>query len=137
MGIEPTWDFVEPHAGFEDQERHQVAPHLRRMVGASSNFWWADSFEHFAHTAKVEKAKGRMLKRRVAELRFLNFSLISISGFARPARPARNLPRQFDDLSLPGAARATRAHPTPIWILRIFPSTVRQEKKPGWRFSNC
>ncbi len=25
MGIEPTWDFVEPHAGFEDQERHQVA----------------------------------------------------------------------------------------------------------------
>lgn len=21
MGIEPTWDFVEPHAGFEDQER--------------------------------------------------------------------------------------------------------------------
>ena len=29
MGIEPTWDFVEPHAGFEDQERHQVASHLR------------------------------------------------------------------------------------------------------------
>jgi hypothetical protein len=29
MGIEPTWDFVEPHTGFEDQERHQVAPHLR------------------------------------------------------------------------------------------------------------
>jgi hypothetical protein len=58
MGIEPTWDFVEPHAGFEDQERHQVAPHLRRMVGANSNFWWADSFEHFAHSAKVEKAKG-------------------------------------------------------------------------------
>jgi hypothetical protein len=28
------------------------------MVGASSNFWWADSFEHFAHSAKVEKAKG-------------------------------------------------------------------------------
>ncbi len=28
MGIEPTWDFVEPHTGFEDQERHQVAPHL-------------------------------------------------------------------------------------------------------------
>jgi hypothetical protein len=25
MGIEPTWDFVEPHTGFEDQERHQVA----------------------------------------------------------------------------------------------------------------
>lgn len=21
MGIEPTWDFVEPHTGFEDQER--------------------------------------------------------------------------------------------------------------------
>ncbi len=29
MGIEPTWDLVESHAGFEDQERHQVAPHLR------------------------------------------------------------------------------------------------------------
>ena len=28
MGIEPTWDFVEPHTGFEDQERHQAAPHL-------------------------------------------------------------------------------------------------------------
>ena len=28
MGIEPIWDFVEPHTGFEDQERHQVAPHL-------------------------------------------------------------------------------------------------------------
>jgi hypothetical protein len=28
MGIEPTWDFVEPHAGFEDQERHQAALHL-------------------------------------------------------------------------------------------------------------
>ena len=29
MGIEPTWNFVEPHHGFEDQERHQVAlrPH--------------------------------------------------------------------------------------------------------------
>jgi len=29
MGIEPTWDFVEPHHGFEDQERHQVALRLR------------------------------------------------------------------------------------------------------------
>lgn len=29
MGIEPTWDFVEPHHGFEDQERHQVATHLQ------------------------------------------------------------------------------------------------------------
>ena len=29
MGIEPTWDFVEPHLGFEDQERHQVALRLR------------------------------------------------------------------------------------------------------------
>jgi hypothetical protein len=28
MGIEPTWDFVEPHHGFEDQERHQVALRL-------------------------------------------------------------------------------------------------------------
>ena len=30
MGIEPTRDFVEPHAGFEDQERHQAACHLRQ-----------------------------------------------------------------------------------------------------------
>ena len=29
MGIEPTWNFVESHTGFEDQERHQVALHLR------------------------------------------------------------------------------------------------------------
>jgi len=29
MGIEPTRDFVEPRAGFEDQERHQAAAHLR------------------------------------------------------------------------------------------------------------
>jgi hypothetical protein len=29
MGIEPTWDLVEPHAGFEDQERHQIALHLQ------------------------------------------------------------------------------------------------------------
>ena len=36
MGIEPTWDFVEPHAGFEDQERHQVAPHLHDRPTAPS-----------------------------------------------------------------------------------------------------
>ncbi len=30
MGIEPTWNFVESHAGFEDQERHQVALRLRK-----------------------------------------------------------------------------------------------------------
>ena len=29
MGIEPTWDLIEPHTGFEDQERHQAASHLR------------------------------------------------------------------------------------------------------------
>ena len=29
MGIEPTWDFVEPHTGFEDQERHRAASHLQ------------------------------------------------------------------------------------------------------------
>jgi hypothetical protein len=43
MGIEPTWDFVEPHVGFEDRERHQVALHLhdethhRRLRMASVN----------------------------------------------------------------------------------------------------
>lgn len=30
MGIEPTWDLVESHTGFEDQERHQAASHLRK-----------------------------------------------------------------------------------------------------------
>ena len=35
MGIEPTWNFVEPHHGFEDQERHQVA--LRLRTGTKSN----------------------------------------------------------------------------------------------------
>lgn len=29
MGIEPTWDWLKPHTGFEDQERHQAASHLR------------------------------------------------------------------------------------------------------------
>ena len=29
MGIEPTWDFVEPHAGFEDQDRHQYGLRLQ------------------------------------------------------------------------------------------------------------
>ena len=29
MGIEPTWDFVEPHAGFEDQDRHQPGKRFR------------------------------------------------------------------------------------------------------------
>jgi hypothetical protein len=24
MGIEPTWNFVEPHTGFEDQAKHQL-----------------------------------------------------------------------------------------------------------------
>jgi hypothetical protein len=43
MGIEPTWDWIEPHAGFEDQERHQVAPHLRagllrRLQNANLNY---------------------------------------------------------------------------------------------------
>lgn len=33
MGIEPTWDFVEPHAGFEDQDRHQPGKHLQTTVG--------------------------------------------------------------------------------------------------------
>src|ERR1035437_5159131 len=29
MGIEPSWEFVEPHHGFEDLERHQVALRLQ------------------------------------------------------------------------------------------------------------
>jgi hypothetical protein len=32
MGIEPTRDFVEPHTGFEDRERHQAALHLRESL---------------------------------------------------------------------------------------------------------
>ena len=34
MGIEPTWDLVEPHTGFEDQERHQAALRLRGEIGS-------------------------------------------------------------------------------------------------------
>ena len=37
MGIEPTWDFVEPHHGFEDQERHQVALRLPNISTCLSN----------------------------------------------------------------------------------------------------
>jgi hypothetical protein len=36
MGIEPTWNFVEPHHGFEDQERHQVALRLRENEARGS-----------------------------------------------------------------------------------------------------
>ncbi len=32
MGIEPTWDWLKPHTGFEDQERHQAASHLQHRV---------------------------------------------------------------------------------------------------------
>ena len=32
MGVEPTQSSFEPHTGFEDQERHQVALHLRGDV---------------------------------------------------------------------------------------------------------
>ncbi len=31
MGIEPTWDFVEPHHGFEDQDTHQQCKRLHIM----------------------------------------------------------------------------------------------------------
>ena len=51
MGIEPTWDFVEPHAGFEDQERHQVAPHLRDENGL------ADSHENLARFGREYQSK--------------------------------------------------------------------------------
>ena len=53
MGIEPTWDFVESHTGFEDQERHQVAPHLhagplrRRTTTSESYFRRAESREYW------------------------------------------------------------------------------------------
>ena len=56
MGIEPTWDFVEPHTGFEDQERHQVAPHLRaknslcRVTGA---------FGQIRTRVSIEKARNQ------------------------------------------------------------------------------
>ena len=33
MGIEPTWDFVEPHHGFEDQTLHQ-----HRTVSVSDTY---------------------------------------------------------------------------------------------------
>ena len=35
MGIEPTRDLFKPHAGFEDQERHQAACHLRPQHSAA------------------------------------------------------------------------------------------------------
>ena len=58
MGIEPTWDFVEPHLGFEDQERHQVAlrlltvslypsnKHLGTVTSAGAILLLARDFEH-------------------------------------------------------------------------------------------
>ena len=58
MGIEPTWDFVEPHHGFEDQERHQVAlrlpntsiclsnSHLHNIAMAGTTILLNTAFEH-------------------------------------------------------------------------------------------
>ena len=50
MGIEPTWDFVEPHTGFEDQERHQAAPHLHtgllRRLPMADMFFFRQSPSH-------------------------------------------------------------------------------------------
>ena len=66
MGIEPTWDFVEPHAGFEDQERHQAAAHLRaaplrRPPGAGAiHFRRAASQEHYDPIARTFQFKRKM-----------------------------------------------------------------------------
>ena len=48
MGIEPTWDFVEPHRGFEDQERHQVALRLRESVSRGLRMAPQDSASTFS-----------------------------------------------------------------------------------------
>ena len=44
MGIEPTWDFIRPHAGFEVQGIHQAScrsrfyPLITYFFGSSSSF---------------------------------------------------------------------------------------------------
>ncbi len=63
MGIEPTRDFVEPHTGFEDQERHQAARHLqptssRRPPWAGAlDFHRAVSRPYFAKYARRFQGK--------------------------------------------------------------------------------
>ena len=39
MGIEPTWDLLKPHTGFEDQERHQAACHLHKHYTLPMGDW--------------------------------------------------------------------------------------------------
>ena len=68
MGIEPTWDFVEPHAGFEDQERHQVAPHLhtksmpRLPKGGVVHFRRAVSHHYFDRSERLIQTNYRGLR---------------------------------------------------------------------------
>ena len=63
MGIEPTWDFVEPHAGFEDQERHQAAAHLhaaplrRLSLAGVIQFRRAASQKHYDRFERTFQSK--------------------------------------------------------------------------------
>ncbi len=58
MGIEPTWNFVEPHHGFEDQERHQVALRLRHNGTRSSR----KSQRESASTFNTRVTSGAVMK---------------------------------------------------------------------------
>jgi len=63
MGIEPTWDFVEPHAGFEDQERHQAAAHLQAVslhrlpLAGVIQFRRAPSQKHYGRFERTLQSK--------------------------------------------------------------------------------
>ena len=143
MGIEPTWDLIEPHAGFEDQERHQVAPHLRarpfrhgrnarKNIRAKSSPHLARTKKHFQPESCVSdcNANARRLHGKIG------CPIWSIFEFAPPLHPRQNLRRRRGDWHPPESATATRRRPKPTWIFRIFPSHGQPEWKPSRPFSN-
>ena len=55
MGIEPTWDFVEPHHGFEDQDTHQQCKRLQTKELPQIHFLHAISMPNGAPTILASK----------------------------------------------------------------------------------
>ncbi len=80
MGIEPTWDLVEPHAGFEDQERHQNALRLRYENGTCLGFGANRSWLTFDY----DDVKWRRIRPEAQELLwmlvFINRGLCGFHG---------------------------------------------------------
>ena len=77
MGIEPTWDFVEPHTGFEDQERHQAALHLHvpkpRIAKADFDAIARSEGSQSPDRRAVGLAAVRMFNQGITSLAFMSY----------------------------------------------------------------